>query len=218
ARKGAQPPAQGPTLSARARWARRRLAEFQNRGERPRRSGALLPRVAETSRNPAMPLPIAVVCGHGESLTPDNPRYGPFFATLRDHRCQVEPMGDKLTTGALAEYQAALIGGARGQLAPDEVQALRQWVTAGGSLLVLSGRDPAAPRWRGVRRPPGPPQTDRRLAAGSGPSPATPARLVDGLTFRRLRGGGITRLDHSALTGWPGSPTYPSNCTPTLDH
>src|SRR5262249_57165825 len=163
ARKGAQPPAQGPTLSARARWARRRLAEFQNRGERPRRSGALLPRVAETSRNPAMPLPIAVVCGHGESLTPDNPRYGPFFATLRDHRCQVEPMGDKLTTGALAEYQAALIGGARGQLAPDEVQVLRKWVTAGGSPLALSCPGPPAPPPRRAPPPPRPPPPPPRL-------------------------------------------------------
>src|SRR5262245_27423997 len=84
----------------------------------PRRSGVLIPQVDEPSRNLVMPSRIAVVCGHGESITPDNPKYSLFFAMLRDHRCPVEPLQDKLTPLALAEYQAVLIGGARGQLAP----------------------------------------------------------------------------------------------------
>src|SRR5262249_60206486 len=109
-----------------------------------------------------MPSRIAVVCGHGESVTPDSPKYSLFFAMVRDHRCEVEPLQDKLTPGALADYQAVLIGGARGQLAPDEVQALRKWVTVGGSLLVLSGRGPPAPRWRGASPPPGPPRGGRK--------------------------------------------------------
>src|SRR5262245_51870097 len=176
-------------------------------GESDPKVGAAISQVDEPSRNPAMSSRIAVVCGHGETVNLDNPRHSQFFAMLRDHRCQVEPLHEMLTPVALAEYQTVLIGGARGRLAPDEVQALRNWVAAGGSLLVLSGRDPTAPRWRGVSRP----------ATGNGPAPASSARLVDGLTFRRLRGRDITSLDHSALTGWPGSLIYHSNCTLTLD-
>jgi hypothetical protein len=54
---------------------------------------------------------IGIVCGHGETIAPDNPKYSSFFAMLRDHRFQVEPLPDKLTTGALADYPDVLIGG-----------------------------------------------------------------------------------------------------------
>jgi hypothetical protein len=154
---------------------------------------------------------IAVICGHGEAIALDNPGYSLFFSMLGDYHCQAEPLRDKLTSSALAEYQAALIGGARDKLAPDEVQTLRKWVAVGGCLLVLSTRDPSAPRWRGVIRP------LRPSRANQGPVASDSSRLVDGLIFRRPRGTQITSVDHSSMTGWSGSFLYQSNCRLLLD-
>ena len=157
---------------------------------------------------------IGILCGHGEAVTPDNPRFSRFFALLAEHRCQVVPLPDNRTPDALADYPAVLIGGARDKLAPEEVLALREWTAAGGRLLVLSSRDPTAPRWRGSRRFLGRPRPDETAACENG---HRSTRLVDGLTFHRSRGRDITIVDQPALTGWQGPLLYHSNCTLILD-
>src|SRR5262245_35457717 len=107
---------------------------------------------------------IGIVCGHGETVALDNDKYSLLFAMLRDEHWRLDPLQEKLTTVALADCQALLIGGAREKLAPEEVQALRKWVAAGGSLLVLSSRDPTAPRWRGLVKQSPPPHRRKEPA------------------------------------------------------
>jgi hypothetical protein len=81
---------------------------------------------------------IGILCGHGEAVVPQNPEYSAFFDMIREYRRRTEAIDQKIGIEAIAGFTSLLLGEPHQELDSEELVTLRNWLAAGGSLLVLS--------------------------------------------------------------------------------
>jgi hypothetical protein len=127
----------------------------------PRAAG---PQVADSSFEPALPSP-AFAAGRGPRVLVDEAhnnfhtvsgRYAPFAKLLRRDGFVVEPLRDRFTRAVLTPARVLVVANAIADrnkdgdwtlptpsaFAADEIDAVRQWVYAGGSLLLIADHLP----------------------------------------------------------------------------
>jgi hypothetical protein len=80
---------------------------------------------------------IGILSGHGETVVPQNPEYSAFFDLIREYGRRIETLEQTITYEALADFPSLLIGEPHRPLQHQELNGLRKWLAAGGSLLAL---------------------------------------------------------------------------------
>lgn len=81
---------------------------------------------------------IGISGAHYEYVTPNNSDFTAFFDLLRSQGRRSELIDEKFTPERLAQFSAILIGVPQNSFTKDETAMLRDWVEAGGHLLLLS--------------------------------------------------------------------------------
>src|SRR5262249_33066230 len=81
---------------------------------------------------------IGILCGHGETVVPQNPEYSAFFEVIREDGRRTEAIDRQLSDEALAGSTSLLLGEPHRELDTQELRTLRNWVAGGGTLLALS--------------------------------------------------------------------------------